>query len=76
MEATGLEKIEGPAIRLSFRKSSAVVIDGEDLIPASFMRHKPSPPPEPDKKAIAEMIKAGYEVAGAHIEARRSLQIT
>jgi hypothetical protein len=33
MEATGIEKIEGPGIKLGFRKSSAVVIDGEDLIP-------------------------------------------
>ena len=76
MDDTGIEKIEGPGVRLSFRKSSAVVIDGEDLIPAEFMRVKPPPPPEPDKKAIADAIKAGREIPGAHIEARRSLQIT
>lgn len=75
MEATGIEKIEGPGVKLSFRKSSAVVIDGEDLIPAEFMRVKPAPPPEPDKKAIGDAIKDGREVPGAHIEARRSLVI-
>ena len=75
MEATGIEKIEGPGVKLSFRKSSAVVIDGEDLIPQEYMRVKPAPPPEPDKKAIADAIKAGVSVPGAHVENRRSLVI-
>lgn len=76
MDATGIEKIEGPGVKISFRKSSAVVIDGEDLIPAEFMRTPEPPPPAPDKKAIAEAIKGGAVVPGAHIEARKSLQIT
>ena len=75
MEATGIEKISGPGVELSFRKSSAVVVDGTDLIPAEYMRTKPAPEPEPDKKAIADAIKAGVEVPGAHLEQRRSLQI-
>ena len=75
MEACGIEKIEGPGIALSFRKSSAVVINEPGLIPQEFMRVKPAPPPEPDKTAISAAIKAGKEVPGAHIEQRRSLQI-
>lgn len=75
LEAVGIEKVEGPGVSISFRKSSAVVIDGEDLIPTEFMRQKPAPAPEPDKTAIAAAIKAGQEVPGAHIEHRRSLQI-
>jgi len=75
MESTGIQKIEGPGVRLSFRKSSAVVIDGVDLIPAEFMRQPEPPPPAPDKKAIADAIKAGREIPGAHIEQRQSLQI-
>ncbi len=75
MEATGIEKIEGPGVKLSFRKSSAVAIDGADLIPAEYMRTPEPPPPSPDKKAIADAIKAGVEVPGAHIEQRRSLVI-
>lgn len=75
MAACGIEKVEGPGVSISFRKSSAVVIDGEDLIPAEYMRQKPAPAPEPDKKAIADAIKAGIEVPGAHIEQRRSLSI-
>jgi hypothetical protein len=75
LEACQIEKVDGPGIAISFRKSSAVVIDGADLIPAEYMRAKPAPDPEPDKKAIADAIKAGKEVPGAHVEQRRSLQI-
>lgn len=76
METTGIEKIEGPGVKIGFRKSSAVVIDGIALIPAAFMRTPEPPPPAPDKKAIAEAIKAGEAVPGAHIEHRKNLQIT
>jgi len=75
MLATGLTKIEGPGVKLSFRKSEAVVIDGADLIPADLMRSKPAPPPEPDKSAIKHAIAAGRDVPGAHIESRQTLQI-
>lgn len=75
MEATGITKIEGPGVTLSFRKSSAVVIDEPGLIPAEFMRQPEPPPPAPDKKAIADAIKAGQEVQGAHVETRQNLQI-
>ena len=75
MDACGIEKISGPAVSLSFRKSSAVVIDGADLIPADLMRVPEPKPAEPDKAAIADAIKAGREVPGAHIEQRRTLQI-
>lgn len=75
MEATGIQKIEGPGITLSFRKSSAVIVDEPGLIPAEFMRTPEPPPAAPDKKAIADAIKAGREVPGAHVEQRQSLQV-
>lgn len=75
MDACGIEKIEGPGIALSFRKSSAVVINEPGLIPAQYMRQPDPPPPAPDKAAIAAAIKAGAEVPGAHVEQRRNLQI-
>lgn len=75
LEAAGVQKIEATDVRITWRKSSAVVIDGEDLIPAEYMRQPETPPPAPDKKAIADAIKAGKEVPGAHIEQRKSLQI-
>lgn len=75
LEACGIEKVAGPGVAISFRASSAVVIDAEDLLPAEFMRVKPAPAPEPDKTAIAAAFKAGQEVPGAHIEHRKSIQI-
>lgn len=73
--ACGVQKIEGPGVVLSFRKSSAVVIDEPALIPAEFMRQPEPPPPEPNKTAIADAIKAGREVPGAHVEQRMNLQV-
>lgn len=75
LERCGIEKVEGPGVRISWRKSSAVVVDEPGLIPAEFMRVPEPPPAAPDKKAIADAIKAGQEVPGAHIETRRNLQI-
>ncbi len=75
IEGAGIEKIEGPGVAIGFRKSSAVVIDGADLIPAEYMRQPETPPPAPDKKAIADAIKAGAEIPGAHIEHRQNLFI-
>lgn len=75
MDACGVSKIEGPAVALSFRKSSAVVINEQGLIPAEFMKQPEPPPPAPSKTLIAEAIKAGREVPGAHLEQRKSLQI-
>lgn len=75
MDAAGLLTIEGPGITISFRKSSAVIINEPGLLPAKFMRQAEPPPPAPDKKAIGDAIKAGEEVPGAHVESRRSLQI-
>lgn len=75
LTACGIEKVEGPGVRISWRKSSAVVIDEPGLVPSEFMRQEEPPPPAPDKKAIGKALKAGQVVAGAHIEQRRNLQI-
>jgi hypothetical protein len=75
LEAAGIEKVEGPGVRISWRKSSAVVIDDEAQIPLSLMVCQPAPAPRPDKVSIASEIKAGRDVPGAHVEQRRSLQV-
>jgi hypothetical protein len=75
MQACGITKIEGPGITVSFRKSSAVVIDEPGLIPAGYMRQPEPPPPVADKKAIADALKLGLTVPGAHVETRQNLQI-
>lgn len=73
LEACGITKVEGPGIAISFRKSSAVVIDEPGLVPAEFLRYPEPPPPSPDKQAIAAALKSGLEVPGAHIETRQNL---
>lgn len=75
MELAGVERIEGPGVVLSWRKSSAVVIDEPALLPIEWWRQKPAPEAEPDKSRIAEALKHGAAIPGAHIEHRRSLQI-
>lgn len=70
--AAGIEKVEGPGVRISWRKSSAVVIDDEAQIPLSLIVW---PAPRPDKAAIAAEIKAGRDVPGARVEVRRALQV-
>lgn len=75
LQRCGITKVSGPGIELSFRKSTAVVIDEPALIPADFMRQPEPPPPAPDKKAIADAIKASQDVPGAHVETRQNLQV-
>lgn len=72
----GISKIESPYFNLAIRDNPpAVVIDSENLIPAEFMRTPEPPPPSVDKKAIAEAIKAGIDVPGAHLERSKRLEI-
>ena len=75
MDACGISKIEGPGVALTFRKSSAVVINEPGLIPSEYMVTPEPPPPAPSKTLIGAALKAGREVPGAHIEHRKSLQI-
>lgn len=76
MTRTGISKIECPYFKLAIRDNPpAVVIDAEDQIPQEFMRQPETPPPSPDKKAIADALKAGKEVTGAHLERGQRLEI-
>lgn len=76
MERTGITKIECPYFKLAVRDNPpAVVIDAESQLPQKFMRTPEPPPPAPDKKAIAEALKSGEEVPGAHLERGKRLEI-
>lgn len=76
MERTGILKIECSYFKLAIRENPpSVVIDMESAIPAAYMKTPPAPPPTPDKKAIAEAIKAGTEVPGAHLTRTKRLEI-
>lgn len=68
MEACGIQKIECPAFTIAIQKNPAsVVIDAESQIPEGYWRLPDPPPMVVNKKLIAEAIKAGMEVPGAHL---------
>jgi hypothetical protein len=76
MEASGISKIDSPYFSIAIRQNPpAVVIDAASQIPEEFMRIPEPPPPAPDKKAIAEAIKSGREVAGCHLERSTRVEI-
>ena len=58
---------------VSYRKSDAVIVDNEDLIPKDYKTEVTET--KIDKKALKEAIKWGAEVAGAHVENRTNLSI-
>jgi hypothetical protein len=63
--------------KLHIARDASVSIFDEKQIPAEFMRiPEPKPPvPVPNKKAIAEAIKAGIDVPGAKIVKSDRLEI-
>lgn len=76
MKAAEISKIDCPWFSVSIRKNPAsVVIDSYESIPSEYMRQPEPPPPVPDKKAIAEAIKGGADVSGAHLEQTERLHI-
>ena len=67
------EKFKTSRCAISYRKTQAVMITEESLLPDSYIRRKVIE--EPDKVAIREALKAGKEVAGACLEDRQSITI-
>lgn len=66
MERASMKPIEAPDFTLSLRRTpAAVVITDESLLPAAFLRTPEPPAPQPDKKAIADALKAKQDVPGA-----------
>lgn len=76
MRHAGITKIECPYFSLSIKQNPlSVVIDCAAQIPPEYMRVPEPVPPQPDKKAIGDAIKAGKEVVGAHLERTTRLEI-
>jgi len=67
----GLEKVESPTLKLSFRKSEAVEVFDESKLNQKYFNYKPTV----DKTAIKADLKAGVEVDGARIVTNQNLQI-
>lgn len=73
MQQYGYEKIETPTLKLSFRKSEAVEITDEKLLPKDYLIIKTTE--QPDKQKIKYYVKLGQVVPGAELVTRKSLQI-
>lgn len=65
------EKFKTARCSISYRKTSAVIVDDENELPELCVRIKK----EPNKTAIKDYINAGVSVPGAHIEDRQSMII-
>lgn len=69
----GIEKVEIPTLKLSFRESKSIeVLDLKEL-PAIYKIHKITE--SADKKAIKDSIEAGSDVKGARLVVNQNLQI-
>ena len=76
MERCGISKIDSPWFKLAIQSNPpSVVIDDASTLPADYMRQPEVPPPAPDKKLIAQAIKDGFNVPGAHLEQSTRLVI-
>lgn len=71
MECFGDRKLETPRVAIGFRKSEAVEIEDESLIPQPWITYKPSI----NKAGIKKALKAGEYVHGAQLVERQNLQI-
>lgn len=72
MQQFGVEKIETPTLKLSFRKSESVEVD-PDQLPNNYMVEKVTY--TPDKTKIKAAIKEGINVKGASLVTKQNLQI-
>jgi hypothetical protein len=70
-DAKGIRRYETPLAKLSTRKSQAVEVLDEQLIPADFWVIKK----EVSKSTISQAIKDGEEVPGAQMKDNISLSI-
>lgn len=73
MKATNTDKIDTKLNCISYRKSEAVLIQDEAMIPTEYWKEKVTK--SVDKTMIKEAIKSWKEVAWAVIEERQNLQI-
>lgn len=79
MEIARVTKLETPYFALTVKKNPpSVDVWDEKQIPEKYMRTPEPPPPPapvPDKKAIAEALKAGEDVPGAQLAQGTRLEI-
>jgi len=76
MQATGLGEVVSDefSAKLAKKPPSVLISDGA-VIPAKYMRQAPMPDPVPDKKALADAMKAGEVFDGVALQAGYRLAI-
>lgn len=71
MHTFNTDKVTAGTFRFSFRKSTAVVIENEDMIPEDYFRTERII----CKKELMDALKAGEVIVGATLQTRQSLQM-
>lgn len=67
------EKFKTDRVAVSYRKTTSVSIDDAEKIPQEYLAYKVETPP--DKKKIAEALKAGTEVPGCSLTVSQSMTV-
>jgi hypothetical protein len=76
LEIASVNRVECPHFVIAIQNNPpAVDVFEPGLVPAEFMTQPETPPAVPNKKAIAEAIKAGREVPGALLVQGKRLSI-
>lgn len=72
LELFGIEKLESPTLKISFRKSESVEVD-ESILPPEYFVEKVTK--SPDKTKIKYYLKQGDNILGAKLVQNNNLQI-
>jgi hypothetical protein len=76
MRGAGITKIQAAEFTVSIRKNPAAVqIAPDAAIPQEYMVVPEPPPPSPDKRKLAEALKAGAVIDGCRLEQTERLDI-
>lgn len=73
MQAFHVDKIESPIMKIYFRKSEAVEVEDENLVPDEYKLSRVTV--SPDKIRIKKMIQSGEMVPGCQVIEKLNLQI-
>ena len=77
MIAAGIDKIESPLFKIRLQNNPpAVDVFEAGLIPTEYMTYPEAPPAYPNKKAIADKLKAGTDIPGARLVQGQSLRVS
>ena len=68
----GGKKFESARVKLGWRASEVVEVNGIDALPDEYLKFKD---PEPDKAKIKADLKLGKEIKGCQLVSKRTLQI-